>query len=257
MSLEGTTHSACPGTTFDMAEASGGNPKDPGKEPESPKAPEPSTLSGDKEESSEGHFRDGKWYQKEDSGFQNPASAETRGQGTPERVGRTDDQAMDTTPATDAKASEPPVVQSAKKDSGTPVSASEKEGEGARSSSPALDLSESSSKKGKRKKAPEVFHATYTTYAGKPIPQWIVDGFEKTILPSLMKGVPTPEERCESYYDVWGAHGTKRTDNPVNRAVSVNFIPFQCCPVVGCHFGPSRGRHVTQQQDGLEEGRVP
>ena len=103
VSLEGTTHSACPGTTFGMAEASGGKPKDPGKEKESPKAPEPSTLSGDKEESSEGHFRDGKWYQKEDSGFQNPASAETRGKGTPEHVVKADDEEMDTTPAADLK----------------------------------------------------------------------------------------------------------------------------------------------------------
>ena len=149
----------------------GASPKILGRNRSLPRLPNLPPSPGIRRTSSEGQFRNGKWYQKEDSGFQNPASAETRGQGTPERVGRTDDQAMDTTPATDAKASEPPVVPSAEKESGTPVSASEKEGEGARSSSPALDLSESSaSKKGKRKKAPEVYHATYKTYAGKPIP---------------------------------------------------------------------------------------
>ena len=64
--------------------------------------------------------------------------------------------------------------------------------------------------------------------------------------PQLKKGVI-------SFYEVWGAHGTKRTDNSVSRAVAVNFIPFQCCPVIGCHFGPTRGRHVIQQQDGWKK----
>ena len=76
-----------PCTTLAWLKMSGGNPKDPGKEPESPKAPEPPTHSGDTEQDSEGHFRDGKWYQKEDSGFQNPASAEARGQGTSSATG--------------------------------------------------------------------------------------------------------------------------------------------------------------------------
>ena len=126
--------------------------------------------------------------------------------------------------------------------------------DGDRSSSPTLDLTESSaSKKGKRKKAPEVYHPKYTTYAGKPIPTWIVDGFAKTILPLLVKSVPTPEEKSNLFYEVWGAHGTKQTGDPVGCAVAVNFIPFQCCPVVGCHFGPNQRRHVTQQQDGWKK----
>ena len=237
-----------------MAEESGGEPKDLEKDEESTKAPEPSTLSGDKEESSAGQFLDGKWYQKKDSGFQNPASAETRGTGTPEHVVKADDEAMDTTPAGDLKTSQPPVDPTEKKDSGDPDSASEKEGARARSTSPAQDLSESaSSKKGKRKKAPEEYHPTYKTFAGKGIPTWIVDGFKKTILPLLVNRVPTADERCGDFYKMWGAHGTKQTDNPVNRAVSVNFIPYQCCPVVGCHFGPSQDRHVTQQQDGFKK----
>ena len=132
-----------------MAEASGGKPEVSEKGKESPKAPEPSTLSRDTEESSEGHNRKGKWYQKEDSGFQNPASAETRGKGTPEHVVKADDEDMDTTPAADLNRSQPPVNPSEKKDGGDPESSSAKEGDGARSSSPAQDLSEELQLEGK------------------------------------------------------------------------------------------------------------
>ena len=121
-----------PPLTFGMAEASGGKPKDPGKEPESPKAPEPPTHSGDMEKAPAGQFLDGKWYQKEDSGFQNPASSEGRdrgtssapGSGTPDHVVTGDEEVMDTTPAAESKDSEPPIVASEKKDSGDTVVAS-------------------------------------------------------------------------------------------------------------------------------------
>ena len=98
--------------------------------------------------------------------------------------------------------------------------------------SPAQDLSEDASqKKGKRKKAPEVYHDTYKTYAGKSIPTWIVDGFKKTILPLLVNRAPASQERCDAFYDVWGAHGTKQTDDPVNQAVAVN---LHSIPVLSC-----------------------
>ena len=237
-----------------MAEASDGKPEVVEEGKESPKALDPPTHSRDTEESSEGQDPKGIWYQKKDSGFQNPASAETRGTGTPVHVVKTDDEDMDTTPAGDLKQSQPPVIPSEKKDVGDPESSSAEKGDGARSASPALDLSEDASqKKGKRKKAPEVYHSTYKTYAGKAIPTWIVDGFKKTILPLLVKRAPASQERCDAFYEVWGAHGTKQTDDPVNQAVAVNYIPYQCCPVVGCHFGPSRDRHVTQQQDGFKK----
>ena len=237
-----------------MAEASDGKPEVVEEGKESTKALDPPPHSRDTEKSSEGQPPKGDWYQKEDSGFQNPASAETRGTGTPARVVKTDVEFMDTTPAIDDTLSKPPVIPSTKKDAGDPESSSSKKGDRARSASPASDLSEDKSqKKGKRKKAPEVFHPTYKTYAGLPIHTWIVDGFSKTILPLLVKKVPLSDERCDAFYSVWGSHGTKSTGNPLRQAVTVNFIPFQCCPVVGCHFGPTRDRHVTQQQDGFKK----
>ena len=237
-----------------MAEASDGKPEVAEEGKESTKALDPPPHSRDTEESSEGQAPKGDWYQKEDSGFQNPASAETRGTGNPVHVVKTDAEYMDTTPAVDDTLSQPPVIPSAKKDAGDPESSSAKKGDRARSASPASDLSEDASlKKGKRKKAPEVFHPTYKTYAGKAIPTWIVDGFSKSILPLLVKRAPSSDERCDAFYDVWGAHGTKQTGDPAKQAVAVNYIPFQCCPVVGCHFGPSRDRHVTQQQDGFKK----
>ena len=73
-----------------MAEASDGKPEVVEEGKESPKALDPPPHSRDTEESSEGQEPKGNWYQKEDSGFQNPASAETRVTGTPEHVVRTD-----------------------------------------------------------------------------------------------------------------------------------------------------------------------
>ena len=31
--------------------------------------------------------------------------------------------------------------------------------------------------------------------------------------------------------------------------VTTDFIPFQCCPVIGCHYGPKVECHITQQPD--------
>ena len=42
----------------------------------------------------------------------------------------------------------------------------------------------------------------------------------------------------------------------LSKSPSTSFIPYQCCPVVDCHFGPKKlDRHPTQQPNGYKQDR--
>ena len=102
--------------------------------------------------------------------------------------------------------------------------------------------------KGPQKKAPEKKVPRKYTYSGKQIPEWIVKD-NPSILRQLEEPVPKPNNRSNGYYNIWGSSGTTQTDTVTKQTLVTDFIPYQCCPVVGCHYGPNPGRHFTQQED--------
>ena len=159
------------------------------------------------------------------------------------------DEAMDVTPAADTAATggsaEKPAANlgpGAKPKRPVQVAKSTKTG-------PSGVVSAKTSKgKGPQKMAPEKKSPKIYTYSGKLIPEWIVRD-HPSILRQLEEPVPKPNNRSNGYYNIWGSSGTNQTDTVTKQTLVTDFIPYQCCPVVGCHYGPNKGRHFTQQED--------
>ena len=69
-----------------------------------------------------------------------------------------------------------------------------------------------------------------------------------------MNTVDEPDTDHPLWDKIWSTAKCE-TGVMLTKSPSTSFIPYQCCPVVDCHFGPKKDRHPTQQPNGYRQDR--
>ena len=85
------------------------------------------------------------------------------------------------------------------------------------------------------------------TYAGIRIPNWIVTHYPDLVA-TLKSHGDYPDLALQDWENIWSS-AIHQTGVITELTVTTDFIPYQCCPVIGCHYGPKVECHISQQPD--------